>query len=830
MRATAIARLLTGAVALCVFSTTVASQAAQPASKAKAPAARQAPAKAPAAAKEATKAAPKPTAVAAKKDAPSDKIDPLDWPTWRGPEQNGISRETGLPDTWDPKSGENVLWKSAELATRSTPIVMNGKLYTLASSNPGTHEEGEKVICADAATGKVLWENKFNVFLSDVPDTRVAWSCCVGDPATARVYAMGVCGYFQCLDGETGKTLWSHSLSEEFGLLSTYGGRTNVPVIFEDLVIISAVTTGWGDLARPAHRFMAFNKSTGELVWMNGTRPLPDDTTYSTPFLTVVNGQPLMVFGSGDGSVWAFQPRTGKPAWSFRFSLRGMNVSPLVAGNTVYMGQSEENWDDSTMGAFGAFNAVGTGDVTKSNEIWRHKEIMVGKSSPILLNGRLYGLDDSNIIYVLDASTGAEIGKRQRMLGTITRASPVYADGKIFACTTSAWHVLVPTENGVKIAQRQRFPNGEEIYGSPVVSHGRIYLPTTSFMYCVGTKDAKPTADPQPAPVAEGAVSDTTPAQVQVVPAEALIKPGEKVQFKTRLFNARGQFLKEVEPNYLAEGSGQIDKEGLFTADGPAGHTAATITAKVGELTGTSRVRITPPLPWKFDFNDDQVPITWVGARYRHVPRDLDGEKVIAKITTIPKGTRSQSWMGPTNLHDYSIQADVRGSIVFIDVPLATEAAAAGGDGDKEKDEAGSAVKDGAAADSSAGGPGKTERVGKMPDIGLIAQRYTFDLMGASQQVQIRSWTSVLDRFSKSVPFAWKPNTWYTMKFQANVVDGKAVLKGKVWPRGDKEPEAWTIEAVDDAPNTEGSPGLFGNASNAELFYDNILVTPASAK
>ena len=85
----------------------------------------------------------------------------------------------------------------------------------------------------------------------------------------------------------------------------------------------------------------------------------------------------------------------------------------------------------------------------------------------------------------------------------------------------------------------------------------------------------------------------------------------------------------------------------------------------------------------------------------------------------------------------------------------------------------------------------------------------------------------MLDRFSKSVPFPWKPDMWYTMKFQANVVDGKAVLKGKVWPRGETEPAAWTIEAEDDAPNLEGSPGLFGNASNAELFYDNILVTPA---
>ena len=129
--------------------------------------------------------------------------DPLDWPYWRGPEMNGISREKGLPDTWSPE-GENVIWKSAELGTRSTPIVMNGNLYTLVRHNPGTKEEAEKVVCVDAATGEKKWENVFNVFLSDVPDTRVGWSSVVGDPATGHVFAQGVCGFFQCLDGKSG--------------------------------------------------------------------------------------------------------------------------------------------------------------------------------------------------------------------------------------------------------------------------------------------------------------------------------------------------------------------------------------------------------------------------------------------------------------------------------------------------------------------------------------------------------------------------------------------------------------------------------------------------
>ena len=160
---------------------------------------------------------------------------------------------------------------------------MGGKLYVLARADRGTDREGERVVCVDATTGTTLWENRFNVWLSDVPDTRVAWSSVVGDPATGNVYALGVCGYFQCLDGKTGKTLWSVPMHEFFGMLTTYGGRTKFPVICEDLVIVSGVMTNWGDMAKPAHRLVAFDKRTGEIVWFNGTTIGPYDTNYSSP-------------------------------------------------------------------------------------------------------------------------------------------------------------------------------------------------------------------------------------------------------------------------------------------------------------------------------------------------------------------------------------------------------------------------------------------------------------------------------------------------------------------------------------------------------------------
>jgi outer membrane protein assembly factor BamB len=147
---------------------------------------------------------------------------PMDWPNWRGPELNGVSREKGLVDRWTPE-GENVLWKRTDLGGRSTPICMRGKLYMLVRDHPDTAIEGEKVVCLDAATGKTLWENVFNVFLSDVPGPRVAWSSVVGDPETGNVFSEGVCGFFQCINGSTGETIWKHSLSERHGIISAFG-------------------------------------------------------------------------------------------------------------------------------------------------------------------------------------------------------------------------------------------------------------------------------------------------------------------------------------------------------------------------------------------------------------------------------------------------------------------------------------------------------------------------------------------------------------------------------------------------------------------------------
>jgi hypothetical protein len=106
--------------------------------------------------------------------------------------------------------------------------------------------------------------------------------------------------------------------------------------------------------------------------------------------------------------------------------------------------------------------------------------------------------------------------------------------------------------------------------------------------------------------------------------------------------------------------------------------------------------------------------------------------------------------------------------------------------------------------------------------MGLINGRYTLDLMGNHQRLQIRDWAEL--RVEHHIPFPWEVDTWYTMKLRVDVGDDRAVVLGKVWPTGQDEPGDWSIRLEDPYPNRTGSPGLYGY-SPTTVYYDNIKVT-----
>ena len=116
-----------------------------------------------------------------------------DWAYWRGPETNGISREKNLVSDWSLETGKNVLWTS-DIGGRATPCVLNGRVYLNCRTPEDVSEQSDekidaqqRVVCWDAKTGELLWEDRFNVFLTDIPAPRVGWASVTGDTESGNV-------------------------------------------------------------------------------------------------------------------------------------------------------------------------------------------------------------------------------------------------------------------------------------------------------------------------------------------------------------------------------------------------------------------------------------------------------------------------------------------------------------------------------------------------------------------------------------------------------------------------------------------------------------------
>ena len=210
-------------------------------------------------------------------------VSAAEWANWRGPERNGVSRETALPD-----DVEDVLWKKSDVSCRSTPIVMNDKVYIVSRIGEGANEQ-ERVVCMNAKTGDLIWEHRFGIFFTPIVSVRLGWTVPFGDPETGNVYAHGTQGLLFCFDGETGKVKWQKSLTEEFGRITGYGGRVTSPIVEGELVIISMISSNWGAHGGGGVRFLAFDKNNGEMVWWSTTGIRPSNTYRCIPVVTTIN-------------------------------------------------------------------------------------------------------------------------------------------------------------------------------------------------------------------------------------------------------------------------------------------------------------------------------------------------------------------------------------------------------------------------------------------------------------------------------------------------------------------------------------------------------------
>ena len=708
-----------------------------------------------------------------------------DWPDMRGPNRDGVSRETGLIDTW-ALNGANFLWR-VPYGGRSAPIVIGNRVYVQNPAGRGTNLQ-ERVMALDADTGKMIWEHRFNLYQSDAPPHRVGWASPAVDLETGNIYALSGGAEVIALNRD-GKRLWDRSFGEEFAAFTTQGGRTMSPLVDGDLVIVSAPVSNWGTAAARGHRFIALDKRTGDVVYVANPGGRPYDTAYAAPTIATINGLRLLIAGLGDGGIHAVKPQTGEKVWSFVAAKRAINTGVVVHGNDVIVSHGDENLEGNDLGLIAAIDGTQTGDIKTTK--WAVKGTEFGYSSPLIEGTRVYQLDNGSRLKAFDAETGK--GLWELPLGNLQKAPPVLADGKIYVGTDGgSFYIIRPHADRAEVLSKVDLPNStnsccgsegtpEQILGGAAVSRGRIFFVSSDAVYAIGSRQPRPVTGfgvDEPAQAGQG-----VPAHLQVSPTEMVLAPGQAVKLRARLFDDKGRFLREeAAATWTLEGLKGTVVSGAFTVAPDPMEQAGTITATVAGLKGQARARVVHPLPWKETFDayaDGAVPAGWVNATAGSVSvATLDGQKVLQKAPLETIFKRARVFIGPVTWSDYTFEADVR---------VAT-------------------------------------RRRQMGDVGITAQRYSLVLYGNSQRLKLEPWEPETAR-TVTMPFAWKPDTWYRLKLRVeNLAGGQVRARGKAWPAGEAEPAAWIIDKTDPIGNRQGAPGLFLDAQFG-AYLDNFVLT-----
>jgi outer membrane protein assembly factor BamB len=378
------------------------------------------------------------------------------WPQWRGPNRDGISKETGLLKQW-PAEGPPLLWKASGAGGGfSSFSVANGRLYTM-----GLRGEREFIIAFDAATGKEAWATpNGSAFRNDRGDGPRGTPTIDGD----RLYALGGSGDLSALDVKTGKLIWSKNILQEFGGRNITWGISESPLIVGDKLLVNP--------GGPGASIVALNKSDGSVIWKSQS----DKAGYSSAIPVDVNGATQVVFFTHQRAV-GLDLKDGKLLWEYAKPANNVAnaATPIARGNRVFISS-----DYGTGGGVVEIKPDGS-----AQELWFTKDMRNHHSSSVLVGDYLYGFS-SAILTALKFDTG-EIAWRDRSVG---KGSLVYADGRLYCFSERGVMGLVEaTPTGYVERGRFKIEAGSlETWTHPVVAGGRLYLRDQDTIYAYDVK------------------------------------------------------------------------------------------------------------------------------------------------------------------------------------------------------------------------------------------------------------------------------------------------------------------------------------------------------
>ncbi|HIJ70010.1 MAG TPA: PQQ-binding-like beta-propeller repeat protein [Planctomycetes bacterium] len=358
-----------------------------------------------------------------------------DWPNWRGPEHNGISRETG----WNAdklNSYTRPLWKVSVGTGFSSITVSNGRAYTIGNTN-----DEDTVYCFDAETGDEKWRHQYSCPLN--PKSYEGGPGSTPTVEGDRVYTLSKKGHVFCLNAKDGDVIWQKNLKEDFGIKLPTWDLAGSPLVVNNLLIFNAGTRG-----------MALNKTTGRMVWQNGK----GKPGYATAVEFEIGKQKgVAIFGQK--ALYGVNINNGDKLWKYTWrSHADENVAdPIFMDDKVYI---------SSLAGCALLKVEGD----RVREVWRNENMKNHFNSSILIDGYFYGFDMARL-KCLDFNTG-EVKWATKDYG---KGSLIAADGKLIILSEKGKLVIAQASpTALKEIASAQILKGK-CWTTPVLANGRIY-------------------------------------------------------------------------------------------------------------------------------------------------------------------------------------------------------------------------------------------------------------------------------------------------------------------------------------------------------------------
>jgi len=317
-----------------------------------------------------------------------------DWPQWRGPERDGVWRETGLIEKFSEPQLE-IVWRKKISSGYSGPTVADGRVFVFDRVTEGT-QQTERVHCFDARSGDGLWMHSY-----DCPYIGVNYPAGPRGSITiheGRAYALGTMGNFHCFEAATGDILWSKDLNREYKIHMPIWGIACSPLIEKDLVIVQI---GGADGAN----LVAFDKKTGNERW----KALDDPASYSSPIVIDQAGKRVLVCWTGSRLV-GLDPTNGNLHWEHPMPPKDFVrncASPVWVEDSILLtsffgGAAMFRLEQKKLAIEKVWRRVGPSEKETDG-------LHTNFAEPIIQGDHIYGCDSYGQLRCLKASTGERV-------------------------------------------------------------------------------------------------------------------------------------------------------------------------------------------------------------------------------------------------------------------------------------------------------------------------------------------------------------------------------------------------------------------------------------